>query len=183
MPPTRMTDRERQELIHYVRQLGQVARTVVAGNPQRGEQIFWGKAGCGECHTVGSRGGRAGPDLTEIALRRSPAHFRATLLDPAANIPDAFTSYRRVVFMPDNFLQVRIVTGDDQTITGIRVDEDAFTIQLRDRLDRIYSFRKDELRELVKQWNRTPMPAYGEVLSDHELTDVVAYLCSLRGRP
>jgi putative heme-binding domain-containing protein len=181
MPSTRMTDGERQQLVRYVRALGESKAAPVEGDATAGEQLFWDNANCGHCHTVGSRGGRTGPDLTEIALRRSPGHLRATLLDPAANIPDSFTVYRRVVFLPDNFLQVRVVTRAGKSITGLRIDEDAFTIQLRDYDDRFYSFRKDELRELKKDWGKTPMPGYRGVLSETELRDVVAYLSTLRG--
>jgi cytochrome c oxidase cbb3-type subunit III len=181
MPSTRMTDGERQQLVQYVRALGESKPAPFEGNARAGEQLFWGKANCGHCHTVGARGGRTGPDLTEIALRRSPVHLRATLIDPAANIPDSFTVYRRVVFLPDNFLQVRVVTRAGKSITGVRIDEDAFTIQLRDDDDRFYSFRKDKLRELVKDWGKTPMPSYRGLLSEAELRDVVAYLSSLRG--
>jgi hypothetical protein len=85
--------------------------------------------------------------------------------------------------MPDNFLQVRVVTQDGSWITGIRVNEDTFTIQIRDYADRVYSFRKEELRELDKDWGKSPMPSYRGVLSDSEIRDVIAYLISLQGTP
>jgi putative heme-binding domain-containing protein len=183
MPGTRMTDDERGQLILYVRGLKVAKSEAVAGDGSVGERLFWGKADCGRCHTVGPRGGRIGPDLTGIALRRSPAHLQATILDPAANIPDSFTFYRRVVFMPDNFLQVRVVTASGQTIHGIRIDEDAFTVQLRDFSGHLYSFRKDEVRELVKEWGKTPMPGYRGVLNETEIRDLVAFLATLQGSP
>jgi cbb3-type cytochrome oxidase cytochrome c subunit len=124
-----------------------------------------------------------GPDLTEIGTRRGPEHLRESLLNPEADVPDTFTAYRRVIFMPDNFLQVRVVTQDGSRITGVRVNEDTFTIQIRDSSDRIYSFRKDELRELHKDWGKSPMPSYRGVLSDSEMEDAIAYLISLRGTP
>jgi len=181
MPSTRMTADERQQLVDYVRELGRARMPSVDGNRETGEQIFWGKGNCGHCHTVGPRGGRIGPDLGSIGLVRGPTHLRAALLDPASAMPDSFTVYRRVIFLPDNFLQVRVVTKEGKSLTGLRVDEDAFTIQIRDYSDRIYSFRKDELRELVKDWGKTPMPAYGGVLSEQEIRDLVAWLAGLRG--
>jgi len=181
MPGTRMTADERQQLVSYVRELGRVRMPTVEGDPAAGSEIFWGKGNCGQCHTVGIRGGRTGPDLSSIGVARGPSHLRAALLDPASAIPDSFTVYRRVVFMPDNFLQIRVTTREGKSITGLRVDEDAFTIQIRDYADRLYSFRKDELRELIKDWGKTPMPSYRGVLIDTELQNVVAYLASLRG--
>ena len=183
MPGTRMTAEENAQLVAYVRGLGRTAPVAVAGDRATGERLFWSKGHCGQCHTVGARGGRLGPDLTDIGARRSAAYLRTSLLVPEADVPETFAVYRRAIFMPDNFLLVRAVTGAGREITGVRMNEDAFTIQLRDFGDRIYSFRKDELRELHRDWGKSPMPGYRGVLSESELTDVVAYLASLRGAP
>jgi cbb3-type cytochrome oxidase cytochrome c subunit len=124
-----------------------------------------------------------GPDLTEVGTRRGPRYLRTALLEPEAEVPDTFAAYRRVIYMPDNFLQIRVVTQDGMQITGARVNEDAFTIQIRDYSDRLYSFRKEELRELHKDWGKSPMPSYRALLSESEIRDVVAYLVSLQGKP
>jgi putative heme-binding domain-containing protein len=183
MPGTRMTADENRQLVTYVRTLGRVQPAGVPGDRANGERLFWSKANCGQCHTVGPRGGSLGPDLTGIGARRGPAHLRAVVLNPEGEIPDTFAAYRRVIFMPDNFLQVRVVTQDGGRITGARVNEDTFTIQLRDYSGRLYSFRKDELRELHKDWGKSPMPGYHGVLTESEIQDVVAYLVSLRAEP
>jgi cytochrome c oxidase cbb3-type subunit 3 len=188
MPITRMTDQERADLIAYVRSLGQAQSIQVAGDrgtsdKSRGEQLFWSKGNCGQCHTVGSRGGRIGPDLTNIGERRGPANLRQSLLDPEAETPENFAQYRKVIYMPDNYLRVRVVSSDGRQIAGTRVDEDTFTIQIRDDAARIYSFRKDELKELHKDWGKSPMPSYRSVFSQSELEDVIAYLGSLTGNP
>jgi len=105
MPGTRMTPEENRRLVAYVRGLGRAEAVESPGNRQSGESLFWGKGNCGACHTVGPRGQRLGPDLTEIGIRRGPAHLRASLLDPEAEIPDNFSVYRRVILMPDNFFR------------------------------------------------------------------------------
>lgn len=183
MPVTRMTDQERADLIAFVRSLGQAQTAQVPGTSANGEQVFWSKGNCGQCHTVGPRGGRIGPDLTNIGERRGPANLRQSLLDPEAETPENFAQYRKVIYMPDNYLQVRVVTADGKQITGARVDEDTFTIQIRDAAARIYSFRKEELKELHKDWGKSPMPSYRGVLSQTELEDVIAYLATLTGNP
>jgi putative heme-binding domain-containing protein len=183
MPGTRMTATELADLVAYVRSLGRRQAAPVEGDARRGETLFWSNGNCGACHTVGSRGGRTGPDLTDVGARRSPAWLRKALEEPEAEIPDKFAVYRRIIPMPDNFLQVRVVTLDGKSITGERVDEDTFTIQLRDYGDHLYSFRKDELREIAKDWGKSPMPSYRTMFSPSELQDVVAYLASLRGAP
>ena len=183
MPVTRMTDAERAALVKYVRSLGQTQAAHVNGNAARGEELFWSKGRCGQCHTVGARGGRIGPDLTNIGERRGPANLRQSILDPEAETPENFGQYRKVIYMPDNYLRVRVVTGEGKEITGVRVDEDTFTIQIRDDASRFYSFRKDQLKELHKDWGKSPMPGYRTVFTENELNDVIAYLASLTGAP
>lgn len=181
MPGTRMTPEENRQLVAYVRNLGRAEAVDSPGNRQRGESLFWGKGNCGACHTVGPRGQRLGPDLTEIGVRRGPAYLRTSLLDPEAEIPDNFSVYRRVIPMPDNFLQVRVVTADGRRLTGVRLNEDLLSIQLRDYSGGLHSFLKSELRELHKDWGKSPMPSYRNTLTEVELEDLVAYLLSLRG--
>jgi putative heme-binding domain-containing protein len=176
-----MTADENHQLVAYIRRLGRSQAVQVPGNRTNGERLFWYKGNCGRCHAVGPRGGRIGPDLTEIGTKRGAEHLRESLLDPEAEIPETFAVYRRVIFMPDNFLQVRVVTRDGRPITGIRMNEDTFTIQIRDYSDRLYSFRKVDLREFHKDWGKSPMPSYRGAFSDSEIQDVIAYLVSLEG--
>jgi hypothetical protein len=61
----------------------------------------------------------------------------------------------------------------------VRVNEDTFSIQLRDSSDQVHSFFKSDLTELHKDWGKSPMPSYREVFSNLELDDVVAFLASL----
>jgi cytochrome c oxidase cbb3-type subunit III len=181
MPATRMTVEELAQLVTHVRSLGRAQAARVPGDRANGERLFWSTGNCGQCHTVGPRGGRLGPDLTEIGAKRGPAYLRTSLLEPEAEVPENFASYRKVIYMPDNYLRIHAVTQDGRQIDGVRVDEDTFTIQIRDAQDRLYSFRKEELKELRKDWGKSPMPGYRGVFSESEVQDVVAYLASLQG--
>jgi cytochrome c oxidase cbb3-type subunit III len=181
MPGTRMTAEESTQLVRFVRGLGKVQSAQVPGDRADGERLFWSKGNCGQCHTVGPRGGHMGPDLTDVGAYRGTAYLRTSILEPEADIPENFASYRKVIYMPDNYLRVHAATVDGKEVTGARVDEDTFTIQIRDDHDRLYSFRKDELRELRKEWGKSPMPSYKGVFSEVELQDLVAYLASLQG--
>jgi len=66
-------------------------------------------------------------------------------------------------------------------VRGIRVNEDSFTIQLRDAGNRFHSFRKSELSSLKKEFGESLMPGYASKFTAAELDDLVAYLASLRG--
>ena len=72
--------------------------------------------------------------------------------------------------------------ADGRELRGVRVNEDTFSIQLRDATNRLHSLWKHQLRLLDKQWGRSPMPSYKESLAPAELDDLVAYLATLRSR-
>jgi cytochrome c oxidase cbb3-type subunit III len=181
MPSTRMTVEESAALVRFVRSLSRTQTAPVPGDRANGEKLFWSKGNCGQCHTVGARGGHIGPDLSDIGARRGPAYLRTSILEPEAEIPENFASYRKVIYIPDNYLRVHAFTRDGKEINGARVDEDTFTIQIRDDQDHLYSFRKDELRDLYKDWGKSPMPSFKAVFSESELQDIVSYLASLEG--
>ena len=163
-----MIDREVWQVAGYVRTLGSVKSEPIPGDPARGEALYRGKGKCEPCHSVNRKGGRMGPDLTEAGARRSPAYLREALLDPEASVPEAF-------------LLVRLVPRSGERITGIRLNEDTWSIQIRDLSDRLHSFWKRDLTEVNKDRGKSPMPSYRGVFTLVELDDVVAYLASLRG--
>ena len=181
MPPTRLTAEEQRALVAYVRGLGRIERQPLPGDPARGELIFREQAKCLDCHTLGGHGGRIGSDLSTIGARRNAAFLRQAVLNPKSALTDKAIVYQRYIVFPINFLQVRVVTVGGQHITGVRLNEDAFSIQIRDYNGKLHSFMKSELKELHKDWAETPMPSYGGVLDDPQLDDLVAYLAGLRG--
>jgi hypothetical protein len=72
------------------------------------------------------------------------------------------------------------VTRDGLELSGVRVNEDTFSIQIRDATGVIHSFFKSDLKELHKDFGKSPMPNYSSTLTTNEIDDLVAYLVSLR---
>ena len=165
-----VTTRETWQLAAYVRSLGRAPLESIPGDARRGEEIYRGKGGCAACHVVKGQGGVIGPELTDIGEQRSAAHLRAAVLEPASSIPEGF-------------LEVRVVNRDGRSITGLRLNEDIFTIQIRDLGGNLHSFVKDDLAQIEKSPGKTPMPSFRGTLSASETDDLVAYLASLRGNP
>lgn len=183
MPSFRINPEELPLLAAYVKGLGSRPAEAVAGNALHGAQLFATKGACATCHTVRGFGGAIGPDLTEIGLKRSAAYLRRALVDPAADVPQSFSAFRSDVSLPLNFLFVRLATRDGRAMAGVRVNEDTFSIQIRDLTGKLYSFERSELAELHKDWGFSPMPSYAAVFTPPELDDLVAYLASLRNTP
>ena len=167
MPGSPLTPGQVSSIVAYVRALGRVEPENVPGNRSRGEVVY-AAHDCQRCHTLSGRGGVVGPELDDIGSRRSAAHLREALIEPEAAVPS-------------DFLLVRVVTKDGRALTGVRINEDGFSIQLRDLSGGFHSFWKDELDALEQEWQRSPMVSYGSRLSAEETDDLVAYLVSLKG--
>ncbi len=78
-----------------------------------------------------------------------------------------------------DYLTVRARTLEDR-VEGLRVNEDAFSIQIRDVRGTVHSFRKDDLIEFEKIFSHSLMPEYGATLSGQDIDDLVSYMMSLR---
>lgn len=163
-----MIDREVWQTVAYVRTLGRAASEAVPGDPKRGAAIYAAKGGCAQCHSLHGSGGSMGPVLDEIGAARNAAFLRAALLDPEAQLP------------PD-FLMLRATPRRGAPLSGVRLNEDTYTVQFRDMAGKLQSFRKEDLANLEKQTGKSPMPSYRATLTPTELDDLVAYLASLRG--
>ncbi len=169
MPGTwRMTQGELERLGGYIRSLGQVRSDALVGGADRGRAVYERNGTCGICHIINGEGGGLGPDLSDVGARRGAEHLREALVDPGANVPL-------------NYVVVRIVTSDGREVRGLRLNEDPFTIQIKEESMRFHSFRKRDLKELEKELGASLMPSYENDLTPAEIDDLVAYLAGLRG--
>lgn len=164
-----MSDREMRQAAAYVRSLGKLPMKPVPGDPAHGAEIYRSKGNCASCHSINGEGGIAGPDLSAIGASRSASHLRESLVDPQSTVPE-------------DYLLVTVVPKSGPSVTGQRVNEDSFSIQIRDISGRSYSYWKSDVTKIDKQRGKSPMPSFKGQLSDSELTDVAAYLASLKER-
>lgn len=174
----RTTANEQRALIAYVRSLGRAARTSRSGDAQKGRAVYQ-RSGCTSCHVVANEGGASGPELTTIGVQRGSDYLRQAIVDPAGALPHGTLPVPSRNL--DEFLPVRVVTQDGREVQGLRINEDTFTIQLRDNGGRFFSFRKADLREVEKQFGKSLMPSFKDRLTAPEVDDLVAYLSSLGG--
>jgi putative heme-binding domain-containing protein len=140
------------------------ART--AGDPAAGKILFEGKGRCLTCHATNDAGGSMGPDLSWIGLLRVPASLERSIVDPSAEVS------RR-------YFTLVIETREGKKLEGLLLNEDDFSIQLRDTDGELRSFRKEDLKELRRE-PRSLMPSYAKELSRAEIDHLVAYLRTLR---
>jgi putative heme-binding domain-containing protein len=174
MPETwQMDDREIRQVAGYVRSLGRAEVTPLPGDAAKGKTLYT-KSDCSRCHSVKGQGGTLGPDLTEVGARRGAAHLRRVVLDPGSS--KLLDSYGYLAF-----LSILVATHDGRVVEGVRVNEDSFTIQIRDAQNQLHSFDKRELAQTKREPEASVMPSYAKAFSGGEIDDLVAYLSSLRG--
>jgi len=155
-------------LVAYVRSLSHGGAVPIKGDRTTGEKLFWGKGSCGQCHRVGMRGTAIGPDLTRAGKQRSLAYLRESVVSPDADLTPGYAT-------------IVVVTRDGAKITGVEKGFDNFSARLMDLSGRYYSFLKDDVKSMEREY-RSVMPSnYGRMLNPSELDDLLAYLASLGG--
>jgi cytochrome c oxidase cbb3-type subunit 3 len=174
----RFTESELKQLVAYVRSVGRIPRERVLGDVQSGA-VLYKRLACASCHIVAGEGGTLGPDLSDIGLLRGAAYLHEAVVAPGSSLPKGTLSVLPRGYA--EYLPVRMVTRQGREIRGLRVNEDAFTIQVRDSAGALHSLRKSDLDVLDKQTGTSVMPSFATQLTAPELTDLVAYLVSLRG--
>lgn len=168
MPAFKFDASDLTMIVAYIRNMRDAgSATVALGELDRGRTIFEGAGGCAGCHRVNGKGPRMAPDLSDIGSLRSAAVLQQTLLDPGAAI------------LPVN-RSVRAVTRDGKVITGRRLNEDTYTVQLIDAQERLVSLTKADLRDYSVAMSPV-MTSYKDKLKAQDIADVVSYLLALKG--
>lgn len=166
MPSFDFSDDEIDGIIAYIRVgFDPEGAQVKIGDAAEGEVLFRGKAACSTCHRVNGQGPRTAPDLSDIGALRTPGALKRSLVDPTSAL------------LPIN-RPVTLVTRDGEIITGRRLNEDTYTVQLIDSKERLLSLSKSDLAQYEVSTEPTHRPTS---LSNEEVADLIAYMLSLRG--
>jgi putative heme-binding domain-containing protein len=189
MPPSNFTTPQAMSVVAYVRSMvgaapaaapvvaggpGRGANAAAGGVPARGKEIFSGKGGCASCHMAEGAGGTTGPNLSRAGVGRGrggpqpvdPAVLERSILEPDADIAVPFRAY-----------QVVPTTG--APVRGVLLNQDTFSVQLRDEAQNLRAFLKSDLKE--HGFLPSPMPSFRGRLTPQEVADVVSYLLTLKG--
>lgn len=160
-------DDELDKLAAYVQQFSQggASSMKVTGDAKAGATVY-ARNGCVNCHQIDGKGSVFGPDLTRIGAARSTEYIHDSIVKPSADIPLEWES-------------VTVTQTDGRKVSGLRVNEDTFTIQLRDASGKFRIFDKSSLQSVTDN-KKSAMPAYDK-LSKTDLDNLLAYLDSLRG--
>lgn len=169
MPPHNIPGADLVAVVAYVRSMSQDKTDLVKlGDPAKGKEIFENEGQCLNCHRVHGKGSHAALNLSDAGTLHPPSFLEHALLDPNAT----------AALMPESRL-VRAVTNKGTVITGRRMNEDTYTIQLMSNDGNLVPLEKDDLRSLTILKD-SPMPSVKGKFTDEQISDLVAYLASLK---
>lgn len=143
----------------------------IQGDPAVGEKLFsdthlLGSNACVNCHIVNEKGNEVGPILSKIG-RRSPDYIRESILNPNAVVVSGYAT-------------VVVVTKDGRNIMGIKKGEDETSLQIATADGNVQTISKSEIQQTIQSKTSLMPNNYGELLSEQQLSDLLAYLLTLR---
>jgi len=113
----------------------------------------------------GAAGAPAGGGGARGAAAPNPQQIERSIVDPSAEMAAQYRVYQ-------------VVTKANVTARGTLLNQDTFSVQMRDSSDKLLSFWKADLKDYG--FMPSLMPSYKDVLTQQEVADVVSYLISLR---
>ena len=165
MPPYgSMPNDQLWQLTAFVSSLSRPAYEMdIPGDVKAGESLFYGKAGCANCHMILGRGGVLGPDLSNAGLRNYLLQLREGVLDANKRITPGFDP-------------VRVTTHSGATIEGVAKNHTNYSIQLVDRQGKLHLLQTSELQQIVflkDTWMPTDLT---ERFSEDEIQNILAFV-------
>lgn len=145
----------------------QFAGTLAGGDPEKGEEIFYGDASaqCIRCHRVQGVGSWVGPDLTNIATTKNVEYLLQALIEPSAAIAPGYGT-------------VTIDLHNGQSVSGTYFGETNSTMLIGKDKHHQKIYNKNNIKNI--QWAVSGMPPMRFILSKEKIRDVLAFLKTLK---
>ncbi len=151
------------EQIGEEKEIERIIPEITGGNWLSGKKIFFGdQAACSKCHTVGTQGGKIGPDLSNL-LHRDYASVLKDITQPNAAINPDHVAYN-----------VELKNGE--SLTGVLVGSTETESKFADASGKITIFPKNQIAS-IKPSTISLMPeGLIEPLSAQQRKDLLTYL-------
>lgn len=181
MPANALENSEVRAIIAYLRSLSPPQQLVRKGDAEKGRKIFYGAAGCADCHMVFGRGGLLGPDLSRVGASRSVSYLIDSIRQPDKDLSSGMIDPNNHYGLPLVYDTVTVVQNDGTKLSGIAKNEDTYSVQLMSTDQKLHLLLKKDSKEVIHE-HRSLMPPYSEDAIDAvQLQNLLAYLETLRG--
>lgn len=139
------------------------AEAAVAGDPELGRALYFGKAHCFQCHLMQGKGGFIASSLTNYGRNRGADEILKAITTPDT----ALAPSSQVVI---------VTTQSGQVLTGVLRNEDNFNLELQSEDGRYHFLDRSAVKD-VRYTEHSLMPRdYANGLSPRELNDIVSFL-------
>jgi len=177
MPGTGLAEADAWKVAAYIRSLrGTAIDAPAQGDVGHGEQIFWGKGACGDCHMLRGRGGVLGPDLSNLAGRRKVYSIRDALTKTEHRVATDGGRHELSLTPLNTYQAVHVVTRDGKALSGVLMNEDNFSLQIMGSDNELHMFARDELGQVVYEPKSLMPTDYDKRLTAEEFQDLLAFL-------
>ena len=159
-----LNDAQIHAVVQYLRTLqGSGLSAKLPGDGNKGRELFFGRAQCGECHMVNGRGGFVGPELSGYGSGHSAAEVREAITDPNKNLNPRHAT-------------VTVTTVNAKTYRGVIRNEDNFSLQIASIDGSFHLLNKADLLKLEREPQSLMPGDYGKRLTASELDDLINFL-------
>lgn len=151
--------------------LTQFRSSLTGGDPERGRVLFHTnlRMRCRACHSIGQTGGGfVGPELSDVGSRTDRQHLIESLLDPSAKIAKGYDT-------------IVILTTDGKSVAGTFVSESEENVVIAPPVGGTVTVEVDDIDERFNS-PISSMPPVADLFTAAEISDLVAYLASLKGQ-
>ena len=138
-----------------------------SGNVKAGEKLFHDRrTNCSTCHRIGAKGGKVGPDLSNVGGKFDRPHLIDSLLYPSRQIGYGYES-------------TIIQTSDGKIVTGVAKETSDAHVHLLDANNESIKIAKANI-ELSRISDKSIMPdGLTDSLTVQEFTDLISFLETL----
>ena len=165
MPPfNSLGDLKLRSILDYLRFLQAKSETRSnTGNPVLGQQIFFGKGGCADCHAMHGEGHFLSTDLSDFACDHDANDIRVVIASPQ----EQEAAPRGLA---------RVMTNSGQQFAGVIRNESNSSLQIQDTDGQFHLFMKYDLQSVERSLAPSMPGDYRNKLSTVEIEDLVSYI-------
>jgi putative heme-binding domain-containing protein len=171
MPPANLPVDQMWQVVAFVRSLTAPAMdNVTPGDAKAGEELFWGKAGCGGCHRIQGRGGSLGPDLSNAGATRAVPQLRDAILDPDSEISAGYES-------------VSISLKNGKTLRGVARNRTNYSMQFQEADGNLHLLSMNDIAKVTVTKGSQMPKDFAKRLSKGDVDNLISYLARQSLRP
>ncbi len=138
--------------------------TLYGGDAKAGAKIFFEKTevSCLRCHSVDTRGGTVGPDLSSIGSTKTRRYLLESMIEPNKTIAEGYN-------------QLVVLTDEGLTFTGIKKSENDNELSLMDADGKLIRIDKEAIEGTREGMSSMPLD-FAKQLTLIEIRDLIEFL-------